>query len=382
VAGGASSASSLTDIPSSRQLAGAAYCVIDSRGSGEALGDVGRPAAVFVRVFRHLVAPARVEVVSNPYPARGGWPRLIAAGMKLPIGYRPSVVAGKDWLSAAIARPPSTCAGAKLILTGYSQGAQAAADVFQNGGTRNVLALVLFGDPYFNGSDAHADKPNAEVPYSRGRRGALGRRPPFASSSYGHVFSFCHGGDPVCQITSNLVAWTTWHTNYDKLGEPARAANAIAKLIGGLRPSEPATFPPGTRDLGFRSKDGNVGCWIQRDASLAKYSKPAVLTARCVVHERSWSPKWPDCHDISEIEYFYVTQRAAKGTHEYGCTGGVPWNLDSSGTADPWHAQPLYPGQSIDAAGFHCTATSAAEIRCTNASVHGFFVSRARFQLL
>jgi acetylxylan esterase len=224
-----------SDSSSASRQASAGYCVIDSRGSGEPLGTLSPPGAAFVRVLRQLVAPAEVAVVTNPYPARGGWPHLIEAGLKLPTGYHPSVVEGKGWLSAAIANPPAGCHSGKLILTGYSQGAQVTADVFENGSIRDVLAVVLFGDPYFNGSDSHADRTNSQVPFTKDRHGALGRRPLFAPSSYGHVFSFCHGGDPVCQVASNPLAWTTWHNNYDKLSEPADAAGRIVALISNGR---------------------------------------------------------------------------------------------------------------------------------------------------
>ena len=219
---------------SSRGVASAPYCVIDSRGSGEGLGEFSPPGASLLRVLRQLVAPAKVVAVTNPYPARGSW-HLAEAALKLPTGYHPSVVAGKDWLAQTIANPPATCRDAKLILTGYSQGAQVTGDVYQGGGTRHVVAVVLFGDPYFNGKDSEADRGS----YRAARHGGLGTRAPYAASSRGHVFSYCHADDPVCQNRSNPIAKFTWHNNYDKLNEPGEAANAIAKLLAPVTANAP-----------------------------------------------------------------------------------------------------------------------------------------------
>jgi hypothetical protein len=96
-------------------------------------------------VLRQLVGARELEAVPNPYPARGGW-HLVEAKLKLPTGYHPSVVAGKKWLAKAIMTPPATCENAALLVTGYSQGAQVAADVYQAGGRRAVFARQVMRD--------------------------------------------------------------------------------------------------------------------------------------------------------------------------------------------------------------------------------------------
>ena len=122
-----------------------------------------------------------------------------------------------------------------VLLTGYSQGAQVTADVYQNGSTRNVLGVVLFGDPYFNPKDPAVDRGD----YSRhpGRDGWFGARIRFGTEpgvvSRGRVISYCHDGDPVCQgplPPQDWPAFLTYHNNYDRLNEPATAARFFAQL--------------------------------------------------------------------------------------------------------------------------------------------------------
>jgi hypothetical protein len=201
------------------------YYVIDSRGSGEEGGTISPPGAKLVVALRAGLPGKTVKALPNGYPARGGYSILAGARLKVPGAYFNSVNSGKVWLADAVPKLSTQCPGAKIVLTGYSQGAQVTADVVQHDGPfKGVLAVVLFGDPYFNGSDAHVDRGS----YRAGVDGGLGKRPKFIG---GHVYSYCHSNDPVCQSTANPIALTTWHNNYDKLGEPGEAARLIAKLV-------------------------------------------------------------------------------------------------------------------------------------------------------
>jgi hypothetical protein len=100
-----------------------------------------------------------------------------------------------------------------------------------------------------------------------------------------------------------------------------------------------------------------------------------------VVKARSWTPLWRECRDTSPIEYFYVTPTARRGTHRYSCTGGVPWNLDPTGTRDPWGYRSLGTGHSISTGAFTCRGLWPSTISCVNRSGHGFSVGRERFRL-
>jgi hypothetical protein len=203
------------------------YYVIDSRGSGEPALTVSPPGAVFISVFKSLMSGKTVAVRTNPYPARGGFSILLGAKLQVPGAYFNSATLGKAWLADEISKLRLQCKQAKVILTGYSQGAQVTADVIQkNLSLPNVAAAVIFGDPYFNGRDSRVDRGNPR--YRTGVNGGLGTRPKFF---FTHMLSYCHANDPVCQNTANPIALFTWHNNYNKLGEPAEAARVIAQWV-------------------------------------------------------------------------------------------------------------------------------------------------------
>lgn len=204
-----------------------AVLVIDSRGSGEPVAKLSPPGAHLVTVLSGLIAPEKVKWIANPYPARGGFSILAGAKLHVPGAYFNSVKSGKTWLASEIGKKRTDCPDTRLVLTGYSQGAQVTGDVLQhNGPFGNVAATVLFGDPYFNGRDP-VDRGNPR--FRTGVNGGLGKRPKFTER---HVRSYCHSNDPVCQNTANPLDLFTWHDNYDKLGEPDEAAQTIANWLG------------------------------------------------------------------------------------------------------------------------------------------------------
>lgn len=208
------------------------FYVIDSRGSGEDAGTISPPAARFAAAFKALETGESVKPLANPYPARGNFSVLAGAKLHVPGAYFNSVTSGKTWLAAEIPAQQRRCSASKLILTGYSQGAHVTGDVVQRHASYpNVAAVVLFGDPYFNGRDP-VDRGNPR--FRTGTNGGLGERPRFSQK---HVLSYCHSNDPVCQNTANPIALFTWHNNYDKLGEPAEAAGIVARWLGGSAPS-------------------------------------------------------------------------------------------------------------------------------------------------
>jgi Cutinase len=207
------------------------YMVIDSRGSGESAGTASPPGAAFAHEFRRLHPTQRVAVLKNPYPAVGLWGswreilNLIGAGLGIGrIGaYHDSVVEGKRWLREHLASETTICPRTKLLLSGYSQGAQVAADVYQRSVSAaersHILAVVLFGDPYFNVSDAASDRGT----FARhGRSGVLGRRPTFGGDR--RVLSYCHLHDPVCQHPT-VIGLARYklkqHENYTRDGSRA-----------------------------------------------------------------------------------------------------------------------------------------------------------------
>ena len=200
--------------------------VIDSRGSSgstKTLGVLSPPGAAFINQLRIgmerklLSGQYVIMSLSNPYPASGSIPAMLAAGAKLPFWYHPSVVKGKNWLRGELKQLEQHCPTTAVYLSGYSQGAQVTGDVYGEKTWEKVRGMVLFGDPYFNGKDG-SDKGS----FSFFRNGALGRRKAFNNSQ---VLSYCHAGDPVCQGKHFYSTFgTVYHKNYAQLGEPEAAA--------------------------------------------------------------------------------------------------------------------------------------------------------------
>jgi len=219
-----------------------AYTAIDSRGSGETayvhgqrVVEVSPPAAYFTSEFRHRHPSSSLVLVSNPYPAVGfsltdirKLLNFIGAGLGIgPLGaYHASVVDGEKWLRREIASEIGACPGTKLLLVGYSQGAQVTGDVYQRYVSatqrKHILAVALFGDPYFNPSDATADRGG----FLHSRPGVLGKRRSFGGDR--RIVSYCHYHDPICQLPNlvELVKYRfTQHDNYPP------AATAAAKAF-------------------------------------------------------------------------------------------------------------------------------------------------------
>jgi Cutinase len=229
-----------------------AYDVIDSRGSGEPEGTVSPPGEWFYAQFLSLHSGYTVQQETNPYPAAGDVWTLIGGLLKLPAAYNTSVVAGETWLANRLNTLVSTCPATKILLSGYSQGAQVTGDVYERASSSlrlHILGVALFGDPYFNSRDtAWADATSGSAPpegiFTVGVDGALAEvlnapRPFYPPDTKFHVLSFCHGGDPVCQgdplrtfIINLALHQFTHHDDYAGWYEPQFAANYFTSHEG------------------------------------------------------------------------------------------------------------------------------------------------------
>jgi pimeloyl-ACP methyl ester carboxylesterase len=90
------------------------------------------------------------------------------------------------------------CPGERVVLAGYSLGAQITGDALQRTqlvGSRSYAAAVLFADPHFNPSDTQT----AAGSYSPAYHGDRGPRPPYPAAQASLVRSFCRRHDPICQ---------------------------------------------------------------------------------------------------------------------------------------------------------------------------------------
>lgn len=226
--------------------------LLGSRGSGDKLSKdegIGRPELALKEALKELIPG--LESWANPYDAVSvfGWNlRELANGAGaasklsgIGVGaYHDSVVNGRNKLAQRVRELIRDCDDTAIVLAGYSQGAQVTADVFQRdlgeAERTKVRAMVLFGDPYFNGGDRTV----ARGSFSGRRDGLLGKRTAFSSNG-SLALSYCHSHDPICQglffrvgptRTPDPGAFTfEQHKNYTSFGEPAEAAKAIAKLL-------------------------------------------------------------------------------------------------------------------------------------------------------
>jgi hypothetical protein len=176
----------------------------------------------------------RVERIDYPAVSVRS-PTGVGAGLRFGGAYHRSVVDGKDALRARLTEFMSACVDAKVILSGFSQGAQVVGDVYQEleeaGGAayEQVFGVVLFGDPYFNPHPRGRGSSKGDLQHRPSRGGSLGTRPEYGELR-SRVRSYCHRGDPVCQgaIIVNPLKPLQDHTNYADTGEASDAARWLS----------------------------------------------------------------------------------------------------------------------------------------------------------
>jgi Cutinase len=140
--------------------------------------------------------------MANPYPAVS----IEALSSWTPPAddnYFASRDEGTSWFESALQIEATRCPLTKIIMTGYSQGADAAGDALQEsyGVDAAIFAAVLWGDPKFDPSSG-ADELSAGT-LAQGVEYARGEYPQSLLGPVQKVFSYCHVHDPVC-------AWWGW----------------------------------------------------------------------------------------------------------------------------------------------------------------------------
>ena len=250
------------------------YVFIGARGSGEAwssenfgMGQLND--AVFTFLERHLSSMASTPrgVQSPAVSLVDGWDVALTAvtiggatfgvGKGLVGAYKESVNDGVQWLTGHLEtyQYSAGCRATRFILSGYSQGAQVVADSVASlpATYRHLIAgVLLFGDPQFNGQNEPSDRST----YDTDRYGALsstdGTRK-FPNWLSGHVWSYCHQNDPICQLdirhgTEFLPSPTEVmirnalsgvplkdilkeHTNYDNSEDVSHAASDLGESL-------------------------------------------------------------------------------------------------------------------------------------------------------
>jgi len=224
------------------------YEVIGARGSGQdavpAEDNMGPEVQDFYLSLRGLLGAGVVKGYGVQYPAVGA-KSVAGAAAFLHLGgsYTDSVREGADDVVQHIqVRRRSGCDSTKFILAGYSQGAQVMGDALRKPGVADsVAAVALFGDPYFN-----ADSWSARGGFDPSLYGIFGPRPEWPTDLYGHVFSYCHWHDVICNMSERHHIWGTNkdvytrtalgesapHGTYKIGGDTAAAARDVARALG------------------------------------------------------------------------------------------------------------------------------------------------------
>ncbi|KAL4728273.1 hypothetical protein ACLX1H_005015 [Fusarium chlamydosporum] len=161
--------------------------MIYARGTTQA-GNVGDPAAVGPLLFNNLAS----RIGLNNLAVQGVTYAANVAGF-----LAGGDAAGSRTMANLIARAASQCPSTKIIISGYSQGAQVvhnAAGMLSSSVTNRVTAAVTFGDP-------KQSQPFGSIPSSRTR-------------------VYCRSGDNICD---GGIIITPAHSQYQQ-DAPAAAA--------------------------------------------------------------------------------------------------------------------------------------------------------------
>ncbi|KAH8918725.1 carbohydrate esterase family 5 protein [Atractiella rhizophila] len=167
--------------------------IMSLRGSDETIP--GRLGAVENAI--HGQTRQSVTLYDVPYPASGA-------------NYNQSESQGVALLKGQLATAKASCPVQKIVVMGYSQGAQVVADVLQSRstGTDLIKAAILFADP------THT----ANQPFNAGTgnaRSGLSPRASGALNAFSSVLqSYCLVNDPVCarggNVNDHLVVVSTY----------------------------------------------------------------------------------------------------------------------------------------------------------------------------
>lgn len=212
-----------------------------SRGSGEPIDEGRGLASTGGLLYMDLLKTygvGHVAAVANAYQAvpvtfrllRRKLPRLAALG-----DYLPSVSDGIRTAVRNIEDLADLCPGSRLVLGGYSQGAQVTRQAVAGLPAQlapHIAAVLLFGDPYF-------EDPEPGVTLTGGftrhkgilRQLHVGTPAVFPAAYAGKVYSWCHRADGICQGVPRGKRSAGQHTYGGR--DVLQAMNDVIKSLGG-----------------------------------------------------------------------------------------------------------------------------------------------------
>lgn len=186
--------------------------VIGVRGSGEKPNrSPGRTVGDFIDRLRSRADKGKVGSEGLEYPAVAviDWRLAVFGAGKKRFEYELSVDHGVARLIKEVFERANTCKRQRLVLAGYSQGAEVVRDALPHltGIAGRIGAVVLFGDPRF---DPHS-RALRRGTYSERRHGVLGLPKHDFPAAFDHVVTYCRDGDLICQGLPNT---TEAHKHY------------------------------------------------------------------------------------------------------------------------------------------------------------------------
>ena len=222
--------------------------VIGSRGSGESPGSsgwdlgLGPPSYAFAIALGRLLPGVEYTYNAPPGYAAVGASTVLTNKQK----YLDSVLGGEVQLLALIRDERTKCPSTKLILAGYSQGAELVGDAYlvairKKSVFNSIVGVVLFGDPLYNHNDSSTGQTARQQKTQTvlTQNGVLTEHGPyyiapphsFPASTVGRVLSYCISKDPICQGVIGNSPFNGEHSLYPDVGDPEDAAQYVAKLI-------------------------------------------------------------------------------------------------------------------------------------------------------
>jgi acetylxylan esterase len=150
--------------------------------------------------------------------------------------YSSSAAKGDTAMKAELQTLVTNCPNQKIVIVGYSQGAQLVGDVLGGGGggslgtatppspasvTSHIIAAIQFGDP------RHLPNKSFNQGTATGATGLFPRPANASIDAFSAILqSYCDTGDPFCASGNNLNA----HLQYDSKYDTAAAAFVKGKL--------------------------------------------------------------------------------------------------------------------------------------------------------
>ncbi len=150
--------------------------------------------------------------------------------------YANSAAQGDSAMKSELQTIVNNCPNQKVVIVGYSQGAQLVGDVLGGGGggslgaatapspssvTSHIIAAIQFGDP------RHLPNKSFNQGTAKGATGLFPRPASESIDAFSAILqSYCDTGDPFCASGNNLAA----HLDYDQKYDTQAAAFVKGKL--------------------------------------------------------------------------------------------------------------------------------------------------------